>query len=178
MKYIELISELILPLVILLFLMAGVKNKVNAYDEFIKGVKESVDTIFDIFPPVAGLMVAIGMMRASGLLNFITDIISPVTIFLGIPKEVVPIALLRPLSGSGGIAMLTDIIKNVGPDSLAGIMASVICGSTETTFYTVAVYFGSVGITNVRHTIKCALIADFVSIITAVTVVKFIFPLL
>ena len=70
MKYIELISELILPLVILLFLMAGVKNKVNAYDEFIKGVKESVDTIFDIFPPVAGLMVAIGMMRASGLLNF------------------------------------------------------------------------------------------------------------
>ncbi len=175
MKYIELISEIILPSVILVFLIIGVKNKVNAYDEFIKGAKESIETVFDIFPPVAGLMTAIGMMRASGLLGVVTDFLSPVTLFLGVPKEVIPIALLRPLSGSGGIAMLTDIIKNTGPDSLAGIMASVICGSTETTFYTVAVYFGAVGVTNVRHTIKCALIADFVSIVTAVAVVNYIF---
>lgn len=172
MKYIELISETVLPSIFLIFVMAAVKNKVNAYDEFLLGAKESLYTVFNIFPAVAGLMTAIGMMRASGLLDAVTGIFYPILNFLNIPKDILPIAILRPLSGSGGIAMLTDIIKNNGPDSPAGIIASVICGSTETTFYTIAVYFGAVGITEVRHTVKCALIADAVSIICGILICR------
>lgn len=172
MKYIELISQTVLPVIFLVFLMAAVKNKVNAYDEFLTGAKESLYTVFNIFPAVAGLMTAIGMMRASGLLDAVTNIFLPIFNYFNIPKDILPIAILRPLSGSGGIAMLTDIIKNNGPDSPAGIMASVICGSTETTFYTIAVYFGAIGITNVRHTVKCALIADIVSIICGISICR------
>lgn len=168
MNYIKLISELILPSVILTILLFAVKNKVNAYDEFLSGVKDSLKVVLNIFPAVTGLMVAIGMFRASGLLELVTDFLSPVVNFFNIPKGIIPIAILRPMSGSGGIAMLTDIIKNYGPDSAEGLMASVICGSTETTFYTIAVYFGAVGITDTRHTLRCALIADAVSIICGI----------
>lgn len=170
MRVLEIISSLLIPLTFLFALIVGVIKKVDIYSAFVNGAKDSLKTALNIFPAIVTLMIAIGIFRTSGLLDFTTSLFSPILNFINVPKEILPIAILRPMSGSGGLAMLTDIIKNYGPDSKIGVMASVICGSTETTFYTVAVYFGSVGITNVRHTIKCALLADLVSIIMGILV--------
>ena len=170
MRVLEIISSLLIPLTFLFALIVGIIKKVDIYSAFVNGVKDSLKTALNIFPAIVTLMIAIGIFRTSGLLDFTTGLFSPILNFINVPKEILPIAILRPMSGSGGLAMLTDIIKNYGPDSKIGVMASVICGSTETTFYTVAVYFGSVGITNVRHTIKCALLADLVSIIMGILV--------
>ena len=170
MRVLEIISSLLIPLTFLFALIVGVIKKVDIYSAFVNGAKDSLKTALNIFPAIVTLMIAIGIFRTSGLLDFTTGLFSPILNFINVPKEILPIAILRPMSGSGGLAMLTDIIKNYGPDSKIGVMASVICGSTETTFYTVAVYFGSVGITNVRHTIKCALLADLVSIIMGILV--------
>ena len=164
MKALELISSLLIPLLFLFSVVIGLVKKVNIYDCFVEGAKDSLKTIVNIFPPVVTLMIGIGIFRSSGFLEFITSFFKPLFNILSIPEQILPIAILRPMSGSGGLAMLTDIIKTYGPDSKAGIISSVICGSTETTFYTIAVYFGSVGITNTRHTIKCALVADFFSV--------------
>ncbi len=170
MRVLEIISSLLIPLTFLFALIVGVIKKVDIYSAFVNGAKDSLKTALNIFPAIVTLMIAIGIFRTSGLLDFTTGLFSPILNFINVPKEILPIAILRPMSGSGGLAMLTDIIKTYGPDSKIGVMASVICGSTETTFYTVAVYFGSVGITNVRHTIKCALLADLVSIIMGILV--------
>ena len=170
MRVLEIVSSLLIPLTFLFALIVGVIKKVDIYSAFVNGAKESLKTALNIFPAIVTLMIAIGIFRTSGLLDFTTGLFSPILNFINVPKEILPIAILRPMSGSGGLAMLTDIIKNYGPDSKIGVMASVICGSTETTFYTVAVYFGSVGITNVRHTVKCALLADLVSIIMGILV--------
>ncbi|MBE7014368.1 MAG: spore maturation protein [Ruminococcaceae bacterium] len=170
MRVLEIISSLLIPLTFLFALIVGVIKKVDIYSAFVNGAKDSLKTALNIFPAIVTLMIAIGIFRTSGLLDFTTGLFSPILNFINVPKEILPIAILRPMSGSGGLAMLTDIIKNYGPDSKIGVMASVICGSTETTFYTVAVYFGSVGITNVRHTVKCALLADLVSIIMGILV--------
>ena len=117
-------------------------------------------------------MIAIGIFRSSGFLDFLMSVSKPVTDFFNIPSDVIPMAVLRPMSGSGGLAMLSDILKNCGADSKAGVLASIICGSTETTFYTVAVYFGAVGIKNLRHTLKSALIADVAGMILSVWAVR------
>lgn len=170
MRVLEIVSSLLIPLTFLFALIVGVIKKVDIYSAFVNGAKDSLKTALNIFPAIVTLMIAIGIFRTSGLLDFTTGLFSPILNFINVPKEILPIAILRPMSGSGGLAMLTDIIKNYGPDSKIGVMASVICGSTETTFYTVAVYFGSVGITNVRHTVKCALLADLVSIIMGILV--------
>lgn len=170
MRVLEIISSLLIPLTFLFALIVGIIKKVDIYSAFVNGAKDSLKTALNIFPAIVTLMIAIGIFRTSGLLDFTTGLFSPILNFINVPKEILPIAILRPMSGSGGLAMLTDIIKNYGPDSKIGVMASVICGSTETTFYTVAVYFGSVGITNVRHTVKCALLADLVSIIMGILV--------
>lgn len=170
MRALEIVSSLLIPLTFLFALIVGIIKKVDIYSAFVNGAKDSLKTALNIFPAIVTLMIAIGIFRTSGLLDFTTGLFSPILNFINVPKEILPIAILRPMSGSGGLAMLTDIIKNYGPDSKIGVMASVICGSTETTFYTVAVYFGSVGITNVRHTVKCALLADLVSIIMGILV--------
>lgn len=170
MKVLEIISSLLIPFIFLFTLVIGIIKKVDIYSAFVNGAKDSLKTALNIFPAIVTLMIAIGIFRTSGLLDYITNLFSPIFNFLNVPKEILPIAILRPMSGSGGLAMLTDIIKTYGADSKIGVMASVICGSTETTFYTVAVYFGSVGITNIRHTIKCALLADLVSVTMGIVV--------
>ena len=175
MEVIKLVSSFLIPAMFLFTIIIGFLNKVNIYDAFFSGAKEGIKTVLNIFPAVATIMIAIGIFRSSGLLDFLIRIMEPVTSFLKIPSETIPMAILRPMSGSGGLAVLSDILKNSGADSKAGILASIICGSTETTFYTVAVYFGSVGINDSRHTIKCALIADFVCIIAGVIVCNLMF---
>ena len=175
MEFIKTVSSLLIPSILLFSVIIGLVNKVNIYDAFVKGAKEGITTVLNIFPTVAVLMIAIGIFRSSGFLDFLIKILEPVTGFLDIPAQAIPMAILRPLSGSGGLALLSDILKNCGADSKAGVLASIICGSTETTFYTIAVYFGAIGIRDARHTIKCALIADFVSIAVGIAVCNFLF---
>ena len=150
----------------------GLIKRDNVYDSFVQGAKLGLHSTVQISAPLVGLMVAISMFRASGALEILSRVLSPLTNLLQMPSEVLPLALLRPVSGSGSIAIVNDIFKNYGSDSIPGKIASVMMGSTETTFYTVAVYFGAVGIKKVRHTLKAALIADFTGMVLAVLVVN------
>ena len=167
----KLISALAIPVMIFGIILFGLIKRVNVYDCFVEGAKGGIQSLFGIIAPLVGLMVAISMLRASGVIEMLGKILSPLTSRIGMPDAVLPLALLRPVSGSASLAIVNDIFSNYGADSAAGKIASVMMGSTETTFYTLAVYFGAVGVKNTRHTLKAALIADLtgitVSVITA-----------
>lgn len=167
MEYIKAISGYAIPTIFLLILGIGAYREVKVYDIFVEGAKEGITTIIRIIPPLVGLMVAVGVFRASGALDFLVYAASPLAGLLGIPSETMPLALLRPVSGSASLALVSEIVKIYGPDSLIGRVASTMMGSTETIFYTLAVYFGSVGIKNIRFTLIAALIADFVSVVAS-----------
>ena len=154
----------------------GVVRKIDVYDSFVEGAKEGMESMFRIIPPLIGLIVAISMFRESGALELLGKFLKPVTEFLNMPSDVLPLALLRPVSGSGSMAIVNDIFKAHGPDSIEGKIASVMMGSTETTFYTVAVYFGAVGIKKSRHTVASALLADLTGIIMSVIIVQAFLP--
>lgn len=166
------ISVIAVPLMITGIVAYGMSKRINVYDCFTEGARDGLESMFGIIAPLVGLMVAISMFRASGALELISRLLKPLTGLLGMPSDVLPLALLRPVSGSGSIALVTDILKNHGPDSLEGKIASVMMGSTETTFYTVAVYFGAVGIKQLRHTVKSALLADFTGMLLAVYIAR------
>ncbi len=175
MKIINYISIVAMPLVILVIIYKGLEQKISVFDIFLKGAKEGVEITFKIFPTLIGLFVAIGMLRSSGILEFITKLISPVLGVLRFPEEIVPLAILRPISGSASMAIATDIIKQNGVDSFIGILASVIMGATETTLYTIAVYTSSVRIKNTRGVIFAALAADITGIIVSLIICRIIF---
>ena len=164
----RIISIFAVPVMIVGIVAFGMLKRINVYDSFVEGAKTGAENMLQIVAPLVGLMVAISMFRASGALEILGNILKPLTDALKIPADVLPLALLRPVSGSGSIAIVNDIFKNNGPDSLAGKVASVMMGSTETTFYTVAVYFGAVGIKKIRHTVKSALLADLTGMLMAV----------
>ncbi len=164
-----------MPLVILVIIYKGLEQKISVFDIFLKGAKEGVEITFKIFPTLIGLFVAIGMLRSSGILEFITKLISPVLGVLRFAEEIVPLAILRPISGSASMAIATDIIKQNGVDSFIGILASVIMGATETTLYTIAVYTSSVRIKNTRGVIFAALAADITGIIVSLIICRIIF---
>lgn len=169
MKY---ISVYAIPVFIVSFIVFGLIRKVNVYECFVEGAKSGIESMFGIIAPLVGLMVAISMFRESGALEIIAKAISPILSYVGLPAEVLPLSILRPISGSASLALVTDIFKTYGPDSQIGKIASVMMGSTETTFYTIAVYFGAVGIKNTRHTIPSALSADLTGIIFSALLVR------
>ena len=175
MKFINYISIIAMPLVILIIIIEAIKNKIAVFDVFLKGATDGVEITLKIFPTLIGLFVAIGMLKDSGILDFITKVISPILNLIHFPGEVVPLALLRPISGSASMAVATNIIKNNGVDSFAGILASVIMGSTETTLYTIAVYTSSVKIKNTRGILIAALAADLTGILVSLVVRRVIF---
>lgn len=175
MKTINFISNIAMPMVILLIVIYGLKEKNKVFDIFIEGAREGLEITIGIFPTLIGLFVAIGMLRSSGVLDFIINGITPILSFLSFPKEVVPLALLRPISGSASIAVATDIMKNCGVDSFEGLLASIIMGSTETTLYTIAVYTSSVKIKNSRGVLIAALLADLTGIIVSLIVCRWMF---
>jgi spore maturation protein B len=175
METIRHLSSYAIPFVFILVLTLGLYRGVNVFDTFVEGAKLGISTAFRIIPPLVGLMVAIGVFRSSGALDLVVHGLRPVTGMLGIPEEVLPLALLRPVSGSASLAMMTDILKEYGADSMIGIIASTMMGSTETTFYTLTVYFGSVGVKDIRYTLAAALIADAVCIICSVWVCMLLF---
>ncbi len=163
----NMISVLSVPVMIVGIVVYGMIKRINVYDSFVEGARVGLENMVQIVAPLVGLMVGISMLRTSGFLDILGQVLKPLTEAIGMPKEVLPLALLRPVSGSGSVAIVNDIFKNFGPDSAAGKVASVMMGSTETTFYTVAVYFGAVGIKKARHTLKSALIADLFSMLIA-----------
>lgn len=137
-------SEIFIPAVITFILLAGVVKRVDIAQEFMLGARESLLTVFEILPSLILIMTAVGMFSASGAVEIIADTLSPLTSFLGFPRECISLAVIRPFSGSGALCVLEDTLSKVPPDSFAGRVASVIMGSTETTFYTISVYFAAI----------------------------------
>lgn len=172
MKLVNFISNLAMPAIILLIVMYGVKEKNKVFDTFLEGAKEGIETTVNVFPTLIGLFVAIGTLRSSGILDMIINIINPILMIIDFPSELVPLALLRPISGSSSIAVATDIMKNCGVDSLFGIMASTIMGSTETTLYTIAIYTSCIKVKNTRLVLVAALTADIIGMLTSVVVCR------
>ena len=162
----------IIPTVLAAIIITGLMKKVPVFDAFLKGAGDGIQATFSIMPSLIGLITCVTMLKSSGAFDLFTKFFSPFFKIINMPAEVIPLAILRPISGSGSIALLSNIFKNFGTDSHIGNIASAIMGSTETTFYTLAVYFGSVGIKNSRHAVTCALIADTVAIITATCLVN------
>ena len=167
MKFVNYISIIAMPAVILIIISEAIKEKKNVFDIFLKGGVDGINITLKIFPTLIGLFMAIGMLRSSGIIDFITKIISPLLYFIQFPKEVVPLALLRPISGSASLGIATDIMKNYGVDSRIGLIAATIMGSTETTFYTIALYTSSIGVKKIRYVLAAALVADFVGMIAS-----------
>lgn len=170
MKLINYISTIAIPVVILIIILFGVIEKKKVYDLFLDGAKDGMHIVVSIFPTLLGLFVAIGTLRSSGLLDQIIIIIKPITNFINIPSEIMPLALLRPISGSASMAIATDIMKNYGVDSKIGLIAATIMGSTETTFYTIAMYTSCIKIKKIKYVLFVALAADIVGIITSVII--------
>lgn len=165
---------IIIPLVVAIFTGFGLWRKVGVFDSFLQGAREGLHTAYTIAPTLVGLITAVTMLRASGAIDLITQWITPVAQWLGFPPEIVPVAVLRPISGGGSTALLTDILERFGPDSFTGRIVSVMAGSTETTFYAIAVYYGAVGIRKSRHTLAAGLVADFTAVVFSVLSVRLI----
>lgn len=170
MEKINYLSLIAMPIFILLIIIYGFFEKNKVYDTFLDGAKEGMKIVCNLFPTLVGLFFAIGLVRNSGILELIIKIINPVVAFFKIPQEILPLALLRPFSGSASMAMAVDIMKVYGVDSIIGKIASVIMGSTETTLYTIAVYTSCVKIKKNRGIIKAALLGDFIGIIVSILV--------
>ena len=171
----EAISLWAIPVLLVGIPLIGMIRKVKVYDVFIEGAKEGFQVAVRIIPFLVGILVAIGMFRGSGAMDILTNALRPITTATGFPADLVPLAILRTLSGSGSLAFTTDLIKRFGPDSLIGRTAATMYGSSETLFYVLAVYFGSVGVKRTRHAIPAGLAGDFVAAIVAVAVCAWMF---
>lgn len=168
-------SSYLIPSVVFLIIIHAISKGVDIFSEFLNGAKNGFIIILNITPSLIALIFAINMLKASGGLEVLCSLLSPVTGFLGIPEKLTPLAILSPISGSGSVGMYESILKDVGPDSFLGRCASVMMGSTETTFYTMTIYYGSIGIKKTRHTLPCALCADFTSFILSPIIVNLFF---
>lgn len=174
MKFIEYFSNIAMPLMIIIIVIYGIVERKKVFDIFLDGAKDGISVVLNIFPTLVGLFVAIGALRSSGIIDLIVNFLTPILNFINFPTEILPLALIRPISGSSSIAVATDIMNTFGVDSNIGLIASVIMGSTETTVYTIAVYTSSVGIKKTRFVLWASLIADFVGIVTSVIICRFL----
>ena len=174
MNLINYISSIAIPLIIIIIIGYGVFEKKDVFDIFLDGAKEGIEIVFKLFPTLIGIFLAVGALRNSGILDFCIKIISPITNVIGLPKEILPLAVLRPISGSASMAVAVDIMQNNGVDSIIGKIASTIMGSTETTLYTIAIYTSAVGVKKIRFVLIAALIADLVGIISSVVIWRFL----
>jgi spore maturation protein B len=174
MNVINYISNLAMPLIILMIVGYATYKRKKTFDYFLEGAKEGLNIVLSIFPTLVGLFVAIGALRSSGVIDAFIKILSPILSCVNFPTEIMPLALLRPISGSGAMSVAIDIMKNYGVDSKLGVIAAVITGSTETTLYTIAIYTSAVKIKKTRFVLYASLIADFVGIVTSVVVCQFL----
>ena len=171
----KVVGAFAIPGVIFVIIVYALFKRVNVFDSFMQGAKGGVQTAIGILPSLIGLVMAVSMLRESGALEIIIKILSPAAKFLGIPEDIIPLAVLNPISGGGSLTMYENILKTIGPDTYVGRVASVMMGSTETTFYAITVYYGSVGIKKTRQTRPAAVCADIMSYIASSHIVKFFF---
>lgn len=170
MQIINFISATAIPMIIIIIIIYGIKEKKKVFDIFLNGAKEGIEIVISLFPTLLGIFLAIGLLRTSGILDFIIQAISPVTNILKIPSQILPLAMLRPISGSASMGVAVDIMKQYGTDSIIGKTASTIMGSTETTFYTIAIYTACVKVKKIRFVLVAALLADVAGMISSVII--------
>lgn len=166
----QIFSSLAIPLILTVIIVAGYVKKVKMYEVFVEGAKEGFDVAVRIIPYLVAIFTAISLFRFSGAMAVFAAIISPLTDLIKMPADLLPLALMKPLTGGGALGITSEIITTHGPDSLPGFMASIMQGSTDTTFYVIAVYFGAVGIKNSRHALPAGLIADAAGILMSVII--------
>ena len=175
MVMINQISLFLIPLIIGGILLYATWKKIPTYEAFVEGGKEGIQLAFSLIPFLVGMMVAISIFRASGAMEYFVSLISPALQAIGIPPEIVPLALIRPISGTAALGLTTDLIATYGPDSFIGRLASTMQGSTDTTFYVLTVYFGAVGIKKMGDALKVGLLADVVGFAAAIIIVTLVF---
>lgn len=171
----EIISLSIVPFMVLIILVHGYIKGIDLYNTFIEGAMEGFKTAIKIMPYLIAIFIAIGIFRASTALDIFTSLLEPIIGLVGVPKEVLPLVIIRPLSGSGALGVVRDIIANYGPDSYPGVIASIMMGSSETIFYTLSIYFGSIGVKDYKHTLKAALLAYVISIFTTILICNYFY---
>lgn len=169
------LSNLIIPLMVLFIIIYGLKKKINVYDEFLDGATESFSMVLKIFPSFLAMILGVNIFIKSGILDFFYQILKPLFSLLKIPIQIFPMMIMRPISGTSTLAILNSIFDEFGPDSIIGKMASIIQGSTDTTFYVLTLYFGSIGIKKIRYALKAGLFADFIGIVAAILITNFFF---
>lgn len=174
-EIISVLSYFVLPALIVGFPLYGLIKGVKVYEEFVEGAKEGFEVAVTIIPYLVAILFAIGMFRASGAMDFLIGALDPVLGLIGIPAEILPMAIIRPLTGSGSAGIVADMITQYGEDSLLVKMAATMFGSTETTFYVIAVYFGAVNVRKTRHAVPAGLFADLVGVLASVYVVQLLF---
>jgi len=173
-QVVDQISLLTIPVIFLFIVGYGMARRVKVYESFVEGGKEGFDIFLRILPYLVAILVAIGLFQASGVLDFLSEQLAPLTLAIGMPPDTLPVALMKPLSGSGSLGMVAHVLEDE-PDSFSSQVASTMFGSTDTTFYIIALYFGSVGIKKIRHAMVAGLIADLAGILTAVWVAHIVF---
>lgn len=172
---VDVLAVFVLPTIIVGFPLYGLLKKVPVYEEFVVGAKEGFAVAVNIIPYLVAILFAVGMFRASGAMDFFVEALRPVLTPLGVPPELLPMAITRPLTGSGSAGIMLDLMSRYGPDSLIVKMAGTMFGSSETTFYVIAVYFGAVNVRKTRHAVPVGLIADMAGVFLAVYVVRWLF---
>ncbi|RKQ37701.1 spore maturation protein [Oceanobacillus halophilus] len=175
MGVITAISTWLIPSFLLIVLITATWKKIPAYELFVEGGKEGVKLAFSLLPFLVGMLVSISILRSSGALEALINFISPLLMLIGVPPDIVPLALVRPISGNAALGVTSELIATHGPDSFIGRLASTMQGSTDTTLYILTVYFGAVGIKKMRYAVKVGLLADLVGIIVSIIIVTLIF---
>lgn len=166
------IANLIIPLMILYIIIYGIIKKVNVYDEFLTGAGESFDMVLKIFPCLLAMILGVNIFLKSGVIDLIYNILRPLFDLISVPIQIFPMMIMRPISGTSTLAILNNLFQDYGPDSFIGRLGSVIQGSTDTTFYVITLYFGSIGIKKIRYSLVAGLFADLIGITAAVIVTK------
>lgn len=172
---IDLVATYTIPFILAFVPLYGLYKKVDILESFIAGATEALGLVARIVPYIVAIFVSISIFRASGALELLTSLLRPVLDFVGIPGEVLPLAIIRPLSGNGSLAIMTELLTQWGPDSFIGRLASTMQGSTDTTFYVLSLYFGSVGILKTRHALAVGLAADAAGFVASAVLIKSMF---
>lgn len=166
------LTKSIIPIIVIIIITYGMFKGRKVYEWFIEGAKDGLKVCLNIFPYLLAMIIAVNIFREAKLLDILNNMVAPIAGLIGLPKEVVPLVLVKPLSGSGAIGIFTDILKTYGPDTPIGLISSVIMGTTETIFYTITVYFGAVQIKKIRHTLWAAILADLTAVIAVIFLVN------
>lgn len=168
MKFLVYISDFIIPLIIFYVVGLGILQRKNIYDDFVKGAKDGFKTVIGIMPTLIGLMVAVGILRASGFLEFLSDKISYFTDYISLPSQLIPVIIVKMFSSSAATGLVLDIFKEYGPDSYIGTMTSILMSCTETIFYTMSIYFVTAKVRKTRYTLAGALLATFAGVVASI----------